>query len=106
MSSIDTSRSLRRQHKAYILIAPVQEPACEAANERRKLVMNNEWALLDTLEVEMSLKEKEARERYLQQLQVNELTQGVTNRQALKQKCAKSLARSGSPSYTCLLRAA
>jgi len=29
----------------------VQEPACAAANERRRLIMNNEWALLDTLEV-------------------------------------------------------
>lgn len=32
--------------------------------------MNNEWALLDTLQVEMSVKEKEARQRHLQQQQV------------------------------------
>jgi len=48
---------------------PEQEPACAAANERRRLIMNNEWALLDTLDVEMSLKEKEARQKHLQQLQ-------------------------------------
>jgi hypothetical protein len=41
-----------------------------AAKERRKMIMNNEWALLDTLEVEMSMKEKEARMKHYASVQV------------------------------------
>eukprot|EP00967_Tisochrysis_lutea_P004749 scaffold5592_cov16-Tisochrysis_lutea.AAC.1 len=59
----------RRFHPVGAPPLHCHEPACAAANERRRLIMNNEWALLDTLDVEMSLKEKEARQKHLQQLQ-------------------------------------
>lgn len=58
---------------------PEQEPVCQLATQRRKLIQNSEWALIDTLEVDMYMREKEARAAALVALQTSQ-------RQALDQQ--------------------
>ncbi|PNW87427.1 hypothetical protein CHLRE_02g145850v5 [Chlamydomonas reinhardtii] len=65
MEALQRTSQMAGQGEVRTVFMPTAEqmPVCAAAGERRGNVANSEWALLDTLEVNLYLNEKDARLR-------------------------------------------